>query len=119
MSSFTDSSTKRSVDHGCCLLQDEAAGRDCVLECGPDKTCYPETCCAVRKKSVKGSGAELTSVVSAPVGGGPHGIRQRSNGSGSGGAASATRSVQSAPPGVDPEALGQENAPVITESTQI
>ena len=23
--------------------------RDCVLECGPDKTCFPDTCCASKK----------------------------------------------------------------------
>lgn len=26
------------------------AGRDCVLECGPEKECHPATCCEVKKK---------------------------------------------------------------------
>jgi len=30
-----------------CLQFEEASPvRDCVLECGPDKTCYLDTCCA-------------------------------------------------------------------------
>lgn len=27
------------------------SGRDCVLECGPDKTCFVDTCCATAKAS--------------------------------------------------------------------
>jgi len=38
---------------------------DCVLACGPEKTCYPNTCCAVQKKSASPSRSETG--VSSPV----------------------------------------------------
>lgn len=43
----------------CRLTQVEelAADRACILECGPDKTCHADTCCARRK---------MTTSVSAP-----------------------------------------------------
>jgi len=31
--------------------EEVAEGRDCVLECGPDKLCYPDTCCAKKIKN--------------------------------------------------------------------
>lgn len=31
-------------------FEETETGRDCVLECGPDKTCYTDTCCATKKK---------------------------------------------------------------------
>lgn len=27
-------------------------GRDCVLECGPEKDCHPATCCSIKPKSL-------------------------------------------------------------------
>ena len=33
-------------------------GRDCALECGPDKTCYPDTCCPKKVPSKKKSKEE-------------------------------------------------------------
>lgn len=29
------------------------AGRECVLECGPEKDCHPATCCSIRQKSTE------------------------------------------------------------------
>jgi len=28
---------------------EEMTGRDCILECGPDKTCFTDTCCALKR----------------------------------------------------------------------
>lgn len=33
------------------VLQDWDMQSSCVLACGPEKNCYPDTCCAVPKKS--------------------------------------------------------------------
>ncbi|XP_074660758.1 uncharacterized protein LOC141913186 isoform X2 [Tubulanus polymorphus] len=33
-------------------LTEPKEGRHCALECGPDKNCYPNTCCASNKKKV-------------------------------------------------------------------
>ena len=30
----------------CLQFEEMSPDRDCVLECGPDKTCYVDTCCA-------------------------------------------------------------------------
>lgn len=95
-------------------------GRDCVLECGPDKTCYPETCCADQKKGKKGD-VELTSVATARPPSYESSIRQRTNGSGSGGAATATPGVKQ-PPSVssEVESSGEpmhEDDPLVVETT--
>lgn len=31
---------------------------DCVLACGPERNCYPATCCAVQKKASPSKSAE-------------------------------------------------------------
>ncbi len=75
-----------------CSLQFEelAEGRDCVLECGPDKKCFPETCCAVREKGEKNDSQANNTSHSPPP---DLSIRQRSNGSGSGGTAAASTTI--------------------------
>ena len=106
-------------------FEEEESGRDCVLECGPDKTCYPETCCAVRKKNEKGGagGPEFAGVICSESSLGTS-IRQRSNGSGIGGASSATPAAakQGSTAGSGVNSSGepmQENGPMIVESTAI
>ena len=56
------------------LLQFEEMkpGRDCALECGPDKTCFPDTCCASKKP-----GSSPDQPASPEI---PDGIRQRISG---------------------------------------
>ena len=49
-------------------------GRDCVLECGPDKTCHTDTCCATKKD--KNGMPIITMEDGTPV---TEGIRQRTN----------------------------------------
>ena len=44
--------------------------RDCVLECGPDKTCFPDTCCGNKKANSK-----------EPENSTADNVRQRQNGS--------------------------------------
>ncbi|XP_067935399.1 proton-coupled zinc antiporter SLC30A1-like [Watersipora subatra] len=36
-------------------LHVKKAGRDCVLECGPEKDCHPATCCSNSKNAANGS----------------------------------------------------------------
>ncbi len=85
-------------------FDEEDPGRDCVLECGPDKTCYPETCCAVRKKSVKSGDSGSSPPVST-------GVRQRSNGSGSGGTATATPFIKTDPTETSSDAVAPTEYP--------
>ncbi|KAF6019415.1 hypothetical protein EB796_022305 [Bugula neritina] len=33
-------------------LHVKKAGRECVLECGPEKDCHPATCCSVNQKTL-------------------------------------------------------------------
>ena len=105
-------------------FEEEEPDRDCVLECGPDKTCYPETCCAVRKGKGGADGPELTGVTCTSPSRGS--LRQRSNGSGSGGASAATPAAAAAKLGStassEVNSSGepmQENDPMIVESIAI
>lgn len=50
-------------------FEEISSDRDCVLECGPDKTCFPDTCCATAKKAAN----NLTDLPPNPN------LRQRSN----------------------------------------
>ena len=80
------------VDYHICpfQLEESKLGRDCVLECGPDKTCFPDTCCGTKKPG-------------SPTEGDPEspdkttGIRQRSTGNGSSNMAAA-RSIEDIAP---------------------
>ncbi|ELT90648.1 hypothetical protein CAPTEDRAFT_151660 [Capitella teleta] len=38
---------------------EEISGRDCVLECGPDKNCFPDTCCSNKKDAPPAQGVRL------------------------------------------------------------
>ncbi len=61
-----------------------------MLECGPDKKCYPDTCCSVREKGEKNG--DLTDITShSPQRDGE--IRHRSNGGGNGGTAAASITI--------------------------
>lgn len=53
--------------------EETSSDRDCVLECGPDKSCYTDTCCA-RKKIEQASTA-----LHRANGDSPSGLRQRTN----------------------------------------
>ena len=53
------------------------SSKDCVLACGPEKHCYPNTCCAVPKNKLPNKG----STDSSPKANGTNSPRQRlSNG---------------------------------------
>ena len=46
-----------------CLLQDVElfSSKDCVLACGPEKQCYPNTCCALPKNKQSNKGSAIDS----------------------------------------------------------
>ena len=55
------------------------ANRDCMLECGPDKQCYIDTCCAIQSKKGSPEKDGIGGLVDA------NGIRQRVGAVNSGG----------------------------------
>jgi hypothetical protein len=43
--------------YSCHQFEELKPERDCALECGPDKTCFPDTCCGNAKKKDGTAGA--------------------------------------------------------------